>query len=452
MGQIFISAAHGGYENGVIDQGAVVPGTTEAAEMIRLRDQVLAELRSRDLNALSVPDDLSSAQTLAWINARCRPEDVALELHAGKFSNPAVRGAIVYYIANNEVRRAHGEWMILALLRRVPQLPSRGVKPDTASGNGTLAFCRQINCPSLQMEVGFLSNPEDLAIIQGRRRDMAIGIADGLSSWSRAVADNASTGNAIASIDINVNGGLYDEKGILVNDNAYVPIDLVDQLGIDVVNDPNVRRVNYNNVVYIKAVDLRNYNVSVGWEASTRTLLIKTPTALTICPGLIDQIMGHGNTSETQLRVFLQNNNEAAATQYKDIPGLYRKEATIEGVNYDIAFCQMCVETAYLTFPGESKASQYNFGGIGSVDGSPGGASFPSAVIGVRAHIQHLKAYASTEPLVQTLVDPRFRFVRRGVAPLVSDLSGRWNADLQYGEKILAVLRRLYESAKLFSV
>jgi hypothetical protein len=67
----------------------------------------------------------------------------------------------------------------------------------------------------------------------------------------------------------------------------------------------------------------------------------------------------------------------------------------------------------------------------------------------VRAHIQHLKAYASLEPLVQQEVDPRFRFVTRGVAPLVHQLSGRWSADLDYGTKITAILRRLYESANL---
>ncbi|HAN45379.1 MAG TPA: cell wall hydrolase, partial [Cyanobacteria bacterium UBA8156] len=69
---------------------------------------------------------------------------------------------------------------------------------------------------------------------------------------------------------------------------------------------------------------------------------------------------------------------------------------------------------------------------------------------GVRAHIQHLKAYATTAPLVQPLVNPRFQFVSRGVAPLVGQLAGRWAVDPLYGDKILALVRRLYESAGLF--
>jgi hypothetical protein len=108
------------------------------------------------------------------------------------------------------------------------------------------------------------------------------------------------------------------------------------------------------------------------------------------------------------------------------------------------------VETNFLRFGGDLKPSQNNFGGLGSVGGDPEGATFPSARLGVRAHIQQLKAYASLEPLVQEVVSPRFRFVTRGIAPLVQQLSGRWSADLNYGDRIMAVLRRLYESAGFF--
>ena len=121
----------------------------------------------------------------------------------------------------------------------------------------------------------------------------------------------------------------------------------------------------------------------------------------------------------------------------------------VEGINYDIAFSQMCLATNFLRFGGDAKPAQNNFADLGAVGGGAQGATFPSAQMGVRAHIQHLKAYANLEPLVQDVVDPRFRFVTRGIAPLVDQLSGRWSSDLDYGKKILAILRRLYESADL---
>ena len=443
MGRIFISAAHGGFELGIRDQGVSAGGTTEAREMILTRDLIVTELRSRNVDTLVVPDDLSAAQTINWINSRVQSGDIALEISMDAFSDPSVRGSSVFYITNNEERRTHAESLLLALLRRVPQLPNRGVKPDTATGIGSLAFCRRVLPPSLVMEIGFLTNPDDRFIIQNRRREVALGIADGLVVWMQTLFTPAPQ-NPFPAINININGQLYGEQGLIINGNAHIPIDLVDQLRVDLSNRTDIRRITYRGVVYIKAIELRESNVSVGWESASRSVILRS--VLRICPGQIDRIMGPGNNSEVQLMMFLKSNNEAGLAQFSDLARLYREEAAIEGVNYDVAFCQMCVETNFLRFGGEIKPSQNNFAGLGGVGET---ATFPSARIGVRAQIQHLKAYASTEPLVQELMDPRFRFITRGIAPLVEQLSGRWSSDLQYGTRIMAVLRRLYESAGL---
>ncbi|NEZ61075.1 hormogonium tapered terminus morphoprotein TftA [Adonisia turfae] len=456
MAQIFISAGHGGFENGVRDSGAKVEGITEAQEMIRIRDLIIPELRARGLAVLSVPDDLSLQESIRWINARNRPGDVALEIHVGAFQNKNVRGATAYYIAGNKARAENARVVLVAMLRRVPTLTGPGgpgVRPDTEAGMGRLAFCRQVEPPSLLLELGYITNDRDRGIILSRRREIAIGLADGLAAWSREISGTQPTAPTPAPqfpiINITINGGQYDEKGVLVSGNSYVPIDVADRLGLNLASNDDIRKVRYGNVVYVKAVDLRDFSISIGWDAASRTVQLKSQSALTICPGLIDQIMGHGNASEISLMMFLKNNNEQALRDFPDLHKIYRQEGIIEGVNYDIAFCQMCVETSFLRFGGNVKASQNNFAGIGGLGGDAAGASFPSARIGVRAHIQHLKAYGSKEPLVQEQVDPRFKFVSRGSAVLVGQLSGRWAADPNYGEKILNMVRRLYESAKL---
>ncbi len=450
--QIFISAGHGGLENGVRDLGARAGRTSEAQEMIALRDLIVPELRSRGFDVLSVPDDLSLAQSLGWINARTKPGAVALEIHAEEFGNTATRGATVYYIANNRDRRDQAELILLNLLKEVPELPSRGVRPDTEAGTGRLAFVRQTLPPALLTEIAYLTNPQDFALLTQRRRSFAIGLANGLAAWSRAINGSSPTPPAVTepdfpTINIEINGGPYAEKGIIISGNAYIPIDLADRLGVDLSATTDIRRVRYRGAVYVKAVDLKPFSISIGWDAATRTLQLRPVSVLNICPGSIDVIMSHGSTTETQLAIFLRNENDKALDRFPDLPKLYRQEGTIEGVDYDIAFCQMCVETDFLRFPGLIKPVQNNFAGL--ADGAGNLASFESARIGVRAHIQHLKAYASTEPLAREKVDPRFDFVKRGVAPLVGQLSNLWAADPLYGQKIMARLESLYKTAGL---
>ena len=68
----------------------------------------------------------------------------------------------------------------------------------------------------------------------------------------------------------------------------------------------------------------------------------------------------------------------------------------------------------------------------------------------MRAHVQQLKAYASTADLQQAITSPRFFTVRRGVAPTVRQLATRWSTDGSYAPKLLATMRRMYEFANLF--
>ncbi len=297
------------------------------------------------------------------------------------------------------------------------------------------------------MELGFLTNPEDKILMQSRRGDIALGIADGLATWIRhRVEPPTPAPITFRPISINLNGGIYGEEGVLINGNAYIPIDLVDRLGIDLSSIPGVRRVAYKNIVYVKAIELRDFEVSVSWDHANQAVVLRSNVRP---PGQIDRIMGSGIATEVQLMMFLRSNNQNALTAFPDLAKLYREEATVEGVNYDLAFSQMCLETNFLRFSEDILSTQNNFGGLAAVGGNTDSASFASARIGVRAHIQHLKAYACTEPLVQELVDRRFRFVTRGIAPEVAQLGGRWAADVQYGSKIIALVRRLFEIAGL---
>ena len=121
----------------------------------------------------------------------------------------------------------------------------------------------------------------------------------------------------------------------------------------------------------------------------------------------------------------------------------YLLECRKEGVDPVVALSQMVHETNYLLFTGAVGATQYNYAGLGSTSPGTPGLDFGTMDVGVRAHVQHLKAYGSTDPLVGDLVDPRFSFVTRGSAPTVMALTGRWAVDPGYGPKLLAHAYRL---------
>lgn len=438
MGRIFISAGHF-----LSDPGAVAFGTTEAKEMMLTRDLIVQELKAQGVEFFSVPDDLSLRGTIQWINARARRGDVALEIHGNAF-NGRLRGTEAFFVAQNEQRKKDAELLLKALLTEVPELNlpgkplSRGAKPDTMTGVGSLAFCRRIAIASILIELCFVDNQDDLSLLQNKRDRFAKGIAKGLIEWSGQTGQ-APEISQYPPINIRIRNDEYDEKGILVNGNSFIPIDLVEQLEISVVNNPEVRQIRYGGIVYVKAVDLQPFNISIAWDSATRTVILNKKGIVS------EEIMSFGNASEVQMNTFLESTNEEAAERLSLLAKLYIEEARIEGVNHDIAFCQMCLETAFLRFGGQVKPEQNNFCGLGAVDGGVAGASFPDIRAGVQAHIQHLKAYASTDPINQLpIVDPRFNLVKRGVAPLVKDLAGRWASDREYGIKIMALVRRLH--------
>ena len=117
-------------------------------------------------------------------------------------------------------------------------------------------------------------------------------------------------------------------------------------------------------------------------------------------------------------------------------------EAKAEGVRAEIVFAQIMHETGYLQFGGSVKPEQCNFGGLGATSPTVGGATFENVETGIRAQVQHLKAYASTAPLNKECVDPRFSLVKRGIAPSLFELNGRWAVPgTNYGQNILKIVK-----------
>ena len=138
------------------------------------------------------------------------------------------------------------------------------------------------------------------------------------------------------------------------------------------------------------------------------------------------------------------------ATDIEAFCEIYYEESQAEGIRAEVAFCQAMKETGWLQFGGDVKVSQCNFAGIGATGGGVSGASFKDVRTGVRAQIQHLKAYANTLPLNNACVDPRFKYVKRGSAPYVEWLGKNanpngvgWAPAADYGTSIVQMIDKL---------
>lgn len=140
---------------------------------------------------------------------------------------------------------------------------------------------------------------------------------------------------------------------------------------------------------------------------------------------------------------------KGGASTINQFAQIFYEEATAEGVRAEVAFTQCMKETSFLKYGGDVLPNQYNFAGIGAT-GAVHGASFSNVRMGIRAQIQHLKAYGSISPLTNQCVDPRFNLVKRGSAQYVEWLGIKenpngygWATSKSYGHDIVNMVNVL---------
>ena len=161
-------------------------------------------------------------------------------------------------------------------------------------------------------------------------------------------------------------------------------------------------------------------------------------------------IIGTPLASQEQCVNYLLSVNPypAISVTPRELVAYYYEEGTREGIRPDVAFAQALKETGFFRYGGTVTPDQNNYCGLGTTSATVKGAYFPTSQLGVRAHIQHLLAYASTREPVNPVVDPRYTLVRNvyGTNTLGNwqDLNGRWAVPGDsYGQSILSMFRAI---------
>lgn len=169
----------------------------------------------------------------------------------------------------------------------------------------------------------------------------------------------------------------------------------------------------------------------------------------------LTEIAGTPKATAYQMEQYIKAKNPNVAQSVLDMIPLYLSEGEAEGIRGDVAFAQSCLETGNFAFKGSAVTlDQNNFCGMGVTSNGMKGNSFDTPQMGIRAQIQHLKAYANEEALRGECIDPRFKYVTRGCAPYVewlgiqeNPIGKGWASGANYGSKILAILERIISMA-----
>jgi len=183
-----------------------------------------------------------------------------------------------------------------------------------------------------------------------------------------------------------------------------------------------------------------NSNIVPGGENEVQAL----PSAQRGRGGFIE---GKGSLSKNQITAYVKKQNPSVNETFLDsLISVYIQEAAFENINHDIAIAQMLYATSCLK--GSKYVSANNFGGLLELPSWNG--VFSSMTDGVRAHIQHLKGYASTTMNNKQIVDPRYYLLINlkylGTVKTYDQLYARWAANpANYKKNIEIILDGLYK-------
>ena len=189
--------------------------------------------------------------------------------------------------------------------------------------------------------------------------------------------------------------------------------------------------------------EVENVKTSVGYSSTVtpETMKIMGYEEIDVDKAItfIVNLVGENNINKiklngTSLNFHISNTNKAAKA---------------EDVNAYFVLAQQLLETGNLKFENSSvKPEYYNFAGLGATDSKPNPNKFFSNYEGQLAQVQHLKGYATTDPLKEECKDQRFTLLmnKRGTAVNAAELSNKWASNSSYGELLAEMYNQFHNT------
>ena len=170
-GVLIVDAGHGGLDGGASTAGGVTENTINLQIAERLaflaRFFGVETVLTRTAEELDYPDEAGTVrQKKAWDQKQRialisgTENAVLISIHQNKFPDPRPRGTLALY-AKTEGSKEFGEITHAMLIEKLNPENRRVAAPISES----IYLMRSVNCPAVLVECGFLSNPEEAALL-----------------------------------------------------------------------------------------------------------------------------------------------------------------------------------------------------------------------------------------------------------------------------------------------
>lgn len=189
---VIIDPGHGGADGGAVGSS----GTLEKDLNLKTGLLLAQELADRGVNVvmtrsedIMLDDGISSSAKTSDLSARLKivqsyEDAIFISVHMNKFPDSSVKGFTVYYSSNN----IESETLASAIRKSVTEkVQPDNKRPMKAAGNNIYLLSR-LTVPAVLLECGFISNPEEEALLsQDDYRDKLVSaVADAVESYIAA--------------------------------------------------------------------------------------------------------------------------------------------------------------------------------------------------------------------------------------------------------------------------
>ena len=181
---VVIDAGHGGMDPGKVGVNQAYEKDINLAIAQKLKEDLEAEevqvVMSREEDA-GLYQESSSNKKLEDMKNRVlliheAQPDCAVSIHQNSYTDPSVRGIQVFYYSGSQ----EGEWMARQMERVFAGVEKGQIRESKA--NGDYYLLKRTEVPTLIVECGFLSCPEELDLLtdESYQQELAHAIAEGI--------------------------------------------------------------------------------------------------------------------------------------------------------------------------------------------------------------------------------------------------------------------------------